>query len=192
MWWRGGKGPAAMKSYIGGKYSAISSCKSLCSDKNPCVAVKKLSCLNMNIVLSFCSLGNDSLLWGEVENVSPSTTTPCPELRPPKSLTWSSRKKSRPLPPPAPLEPPLWRTSGCTLWKETRGGRKMGWLSPCDVYSNSGNEAAASDTVALWQMIQCRSWWGSPQWLCEPPHTLQLLINKNIFSPWQNDLHSLI
>lgn len=37
------------------EYSAISYCKSSCSDKNPCVAVKKLSCLNMNIVLSFCS-----------------------------------------------------------------------------------------------------------------------------------------
>lgn len=37
------------------EYSAISYCKSSCSNKNPCVAVKKLSCLNMNIVLSFCS-----------------------------------------------------------------------------------------------------------------------------------------
>lgn len=101
----------------------------------------------MNIVLSFCSLGNDSLLWGEVENIFPFTTTPCPEPRPRKSPTWSSRKKSRPLPPPAPLEPPLWRTSGCTLWKETRGGREMGWLSACDVHSNLAvNEAAASNT----------------------------------------------
>lgn len=70
----------------------------------------------MNRVLSFCSLGKDSLLWGE--GCSPFTTTPYPEPRPPKSLTWSSQKRSRPGPPPAPLEPPLWRTSGCTL-KET-------------------------------------------------------------------------
>lgn len=31
-------------------------CKTLCSNKNPCVAVKKLSRLNMNIALSFCSV----------------------------------------------------------------------------------------------------------------------------------------
>ena len=75
----------------------------------------------MNIVLSFCSLGNNSLLWGEGgRGLPPFTTTPCPEPRPPKSLTWSSRRRSRPLPPPAPLEPPPWHTFGCTLRKETQ------------------------------------------------------------------------
>lgn len=41
-------------------------CKTLCSNKNPCVTVKNCPvCLNTNIVPSFCSLGNDSPLWGE-------------------------------------------------------------------------------------------------------------------------------
>jgi len=75
----------------------------------------------MNIALSFCSLGNDCLLWAEGNWTAPFTTTPCPEPRPPKSPTWSSQKRSRPVSPPAPLEPPLWRTSGCTLKKTHKG-----------------------------------------------------------------------
>lgn len=70
----------------------------------------------MNIVLSVCSWGNASLLCDEGEEISPFTTTPCPEPRLQKSLTWSSQMMSRPLSPPVLLEPPLWRTSGCTLW----------------------------------------------------------------------------
>lgn len=61
----------------------------------------------------------------EQTGTSPFTTTPCPEPHPPKSLTWSSLKRSLPLPPPAPSEPPLWHTFGCTLKNERRHGKKV-------------------------------------------------------------------
>lgn len=54
-------------------------------------------------------------LCGKGEKLSPLTTTPCPELRPLKNQTWSFLKRSRPLLPPAPLEPPLLHISGCIL-----------------------------------------------------------------------------
>lgn len=52
--------------------------------------------------------------------LSPLPTTPCPEPHPLKSLTWSSLKRSLHLPLPAPLEPPLSHTAGCTLEKKNK------------------------------------------------------------------------
>lgn len=45
------------------EYSAISYCKSSCSDKNPCVAVKKIVLFKYEYSTEFLLfLGNDSLL----------------------------------------------------------------------------------------------------------------------------------
>lgn len=97
----------------------------------------------MNIVLSFCSLGNDSLLWGERDEISSLHYN---------SMSWASSSEKSDMelseeesPPPSSCSfrassvAYLWMYSG----KDTQGGRKV--KSPCDV---RGNLAAA-------QQLQC-------------------------------------
>ena len=60
--------------------------------------------------------------WGGGGGGARITTTPYPGLHPLRNPTWSFPTRSRPLPPPAPSEPPLLHIFGCTLEGEGVGG----------------------------------------------------------------------